>query len=200
MDEPKQALTKGADVLSPILMPRGFRFVFRDTGRGSGGEYAWGEFVRANRRLELHVGQNLGIVLYHIGDQSASHRWYMRELEVLSQCRYSGFTENAAESFRNLAHDLAFAEDFLSGAATVLKRAAAKEALEAGNRDQVLMTGYVGDIKKLEELRTRFHHKQYADVLALAASLRFPDRMTASEQGMVEIARERAGGRGRGNQ
>jgi hypothetical protein len=52
----------------------------------------------------------------------------MRELNVWDQCQYPGFSDNPMNAFADLAHDLTFADDFLDGSTTVLRRAAAKEA------------------------------------------------------------------------
>lgn len=104
----------------------GFRFQFREEGRGAGGNFASGEFVCEDRRLELHFRGSLGLVRYHVGDQSASHESYMRELGVWDQRHYPGFSEDPAAAFHDLAHDLGLAHDFLSGPATVLRTAAAK--------------------------------------------------------------------------
>jgi hypothetical protein len=110
---PKEELLDGAKILDPVLLPHGFRFQFREEGRGFGGNFSRGEFVREDRRLELHFRQSLGLMRYHVGNQSASHEWYMRELGVWDQCRYPGFSEDPAAAFHDLAHDLGLAEDFL---------------------------------------------------------------------------------------
>jgi hypothetical protein len=83
---PKEALLDGAKILDSVLLPKGFRFQFREEGRGAGGNFAWGELVREDRRLELHFRKSLGLVRYHVGDQSAFHESYMRELGLLIHC------------------------------------------------------------------------------------------------------------------
>lgn len=193
MIHPKDALLNGAHILESVLLPNGFQFHFRGEGKGSGGYFAWGEFVREDRRLELHFRRSLGFVRYHEGDQSASHEAYMRELGVWGQCRYPGFSEDLEAPFHGLAHDLGFAEEFLSGSAAALRRAAAKEALDIAKHDEDLMSGYVGDVDRLEQLRTRFREGSYGDVVALADKLHYPERMTEPERRMVEIARIKTG-------
>ena len=141
---PKDALLEGAKILDLVLLPKGFRFQLREKGRGSGGNFAWGEFVREDRRLELHFRQSLGLVRYHVGDQSASHESYMRELGVWDRCRYPGFSEDPAAHFHNLAHDLGLADDFLSGWAAVLRTAAAREASDTAEQDKRAMVGFLG--------------------------------------------------------
>ena len=188
---PKDALLEGAKILDPVLLPNGFRFQFQKEGSGSGGNFVWGAFVREDRRLELHFRHSLGLVHYHVGDQSASHESYMRELGVRNQCHYPGFSEDPMAAFRGLAHDLGFADDFLSGSAAVLRTAAATEAADASEQHKREMAGYVGNTRERQRLREQFRKGNYAQVVALAETLKYPSQMTDSERRMVEIARKR---------
>jgi hypothetical protein len=52
----------------------------------------------------------------------------MRELGVWEKCKYTGISDDPRDAFRDLAHDLRFAEDFFTGTAAVLSRAAEREA------------------------------------------------------------------------
>jgi len=187
----KEALLEGAKVLESVLLPKGFRFQFREDGRGSGGHFAWGEFVRDDRRLELHFRYSLGLVRYHAGNHSACHESYMRALGVWDQCRYPGFSKDPVASFQAVAHDIGFADDFLSGSAQVLRRAAAKEASVAAEQSKREMARYVGDVRQLQQLRERFREGNYGQVIAIAETLKYPNQMTKSECRMVEIARKR---------
>lgn len=191
MVRPKEALLDGAKILDEVLLPKGFRFQFRQEGKGSGGNFAWGEFVRADRRLELHFRYNLGLVRYHIGDQSASHEFYMRELGVRNQCRYPGFGEEPSAAFHDLAHDLSLADDFLSGPAAVLRAAAAAEVAENVEQTRRDMALYVGDVRQRQRLREQFRERNYGQVVALAETLQYPEQMPESERRMVDIARKR---------
>ena len=191
MFSPKEALLDGAKILDAVLLPKGFRFQFREEGKGSGGNFACGEFVREDRRLELHFRQSLGLVRYHVGDQSAFHESYMRELGGWDQCRYPGFSEDPAAAFHDLAHDLGLADDFLSGSAAVLRTAAATEASDNAAQNKRDMAGYVGDVRQRQQLRERFREGSYGQVVALAETLKYPDQMTESERRIVEIARKR---------
>ena len=132
---PSEVLLDGAKILDRVLSPKGFQFQFKGHGPSSGGNFACGEFVRDNRWLEIHFRDSLGLVRYHIGDHSASHESYMRALGVRDQCKYPGFSDDPLDAFRDLAHDLVLAEDFLAGSATVLLGAATEEgaALAAEN-------------------------------------------------------------------
>lgn len=132
---PRDALLNAAKILAPSLLPKGFEFRFREEGRGSGGDFAWRDYVRGDRQLELHFRWSLGLVRYHIGNQSASHGSYMSELGVWEQCKYPGFSEDPMTAFQGLAHDLSLAEDFLGGPAIFLRRAAAKESPNPASKD-----------------------------------------------------------------
>jgi len=189
---PKADLIAGADIIGDVMKPSGFSFEFRDEGRGSGGHFAWGEFVRGERRLELHFRGSLGMVKYHLGKLNATHETFMRELGILGCNQYPGFSENPLDGFRHLAHDLQFASDFLSGSAAVLRAAALKQA-EADQEDSKrLLAGYVGDTRALEQMQSLFRAGQYAQVLSLSNQLHFPERLTATQKQMVKVARERA--------
>jgi hypothetical protein len=188
---PKDSLIKGVQVLQPLLLTKGFQFRFGGAGHGSGGDYAWGEFVRDDRRLELHFRYNLGLVRYHIEDQSASHESYMRELGAWEQCQYPGFSDDPESAFHGLAHDLTLAEEFLSGSASVLRRASAKEAL----READDMARFAGDKDKIDRLKKSFRQGHYDQVLLLARGIQYRDRLMESERRMIEIAQEKMGRR-----
>src|SRR5262249_48522143 len=155
------------------------------------GTYARGEFVRGERRLELHVRFNLGLVRYHIGTNSASHDYYMRELGVQERCHHPGFSEDHKEAFLGLAHDLAFADDFLTGSGDVLRQAAMRESSDNAERNADLLAGYVGDKRKVEQLRNCFHQGKYEDTLAKFNCLKYPERLSEPDRKMVELARKR---------
>jgi hypothetical protein len=189
---PKSALLHGSEILEEVLAPKDFHFQFRGEGKSSGGTYAWGEFVRGDRRLELHVRFNLGLVRYHVGTESASHDYYMRELGVRERCHYPGFSEEPKDAFLGLAHDLAFADDFLTGTGDLLRQAAMRESSDDATRNADLMAGYVGDKRKVEQLRSCFHQGKYEDTLAEFNSLKYPERLSEPDRKMVELARKRA--------
>jgi hypothetical protein len=188
---PKDSLLEGAKVLEAVLAPKDFQFQFRGEGKSSGGNYAWGEFVRGERRLELHVRFNLGLVRYHVGTESASHEYYMRELAVRERCHYPGFSEDPKDAFLGLAHDLAFADDFLTGTGALLREAARKESSDDAARNADLMADNVGDKRTIEHLRSCFREAKYKDVLAEFNGLKYPERLSEPDRKMVELARKR---------
>jgi hypothetical protein len=193
---PKDALLDGVRILEPLLLTNGFQFRFGGAGSGSGGDFAWGEFVRDDRRLELHFRRSLGLVRYHVGQQSSSHESYMRELGIWDQCRYPGFADDPMNAFNELTHDLDYADDFLVGPGTILRRAAAKETVSTADREADAMAGYIGDKRKVNQLRTCLREKRYGEVVRLARNLKYPSLMSEADRKMVEISRKKSGIRG----
>jgi len=56
------------------------------------------------------------MVKYWVGDRHLTHVEYMRSLGVYGKNRYPDFSDDALDSFRELAEDIAaFAQDFTSG-------------------------------------------------------------------------------------
>jgi len=85
-------------------------------GNGSGGPFASGEYVRGDRRLELHFRYSLGMVTYHIGNLALSHEQFMRHTGHRLEAKYPGFSKDPIHAFRDLAEDLSrFGGDFLKG-------------------------------------------------------------------------------------
>jgi len=187
MVSPKDSLFEGAEILEKVLAPKDFHFQFRGEGKSSGGRSAWAEFVRGDRRLEFHVRSNLGLVRYHIGAESASHESYMRELGVRERCRYPRFSEESKEAFSGLAHDLAFADDFLTGAGALLRQAAKRESSDSALRNADVMAASVGDKRKVER---QGNTKMQSLIFN---SLKYPERLSESERKMIELARKRTG-------
>ncbi|MGA2222638.1 MAG: hypothetical protein ABSH21_12850 [Verrucomicrobiia bacterium] len=87
------------------------------SGSSSGGAFAHGEFVRGDRKLELHFRWSLGLVTYHIGAQKLAHEDYMRALLGRSSAsHYPGFSDDALATFEALRQDLVeHCSDFVSG-------------------------------------------------------------------------------------
>jgi hypothetical protein len=125
--EPGDLLNAGVEILEPVLAPHGFLYAPLDSGRGSGGTFASGEFRRDRagdvRRLELHYRRGLGLVVYAINDATLSHVNYMRALGAKAE--YPGFPRDPLDGFRGLAHDLErHGGDFLQGTGDEFSQAA----------------------------------------------------------------------------
>lgn len=190
---PKQSLLAGVAILESALLPHGFAFEFRDEGPGAGGFFAWGEFVRGDRRRELHYRRGLGLVTYHALGKKVIHEAYAKELGLWGNNRYPGFSTGDLGGFVDLAHDLQCAVDFLSGDAHILVEAAEKEAKLDAQKSRELMANWVGDTKCLDEIRSLFQEKRYSEVVALADKIQYPELMSESQKRMVDMARKRIG-------
>lgn len=186
---PDERLKDGAKVLLEVLATHGFTFQVAGSGTGSGGEFARGDFTKPGRRLEIHVRQGLGLVTYHAGAAAVSHEAYMAHLGVMDRCRYPGFSDDPLQAFHDLAHDLGFAADFLSGDASMLIAAAAAENTILDAQRDALSTGQHGE---LERMRENFWAGRYREVVDAYAKLSKPHLLTDAQVKMVELARKRA--------
>jgi len=72
----------------------------------------------------------------------------MRELGTWEGCGYPGFSDDPMDAFRNLAHDITVAEDYLSGTGEVLRIASEKEARKSAAAYSEFMVGPLGIQKK----------------------------------------------------
>lgn len=54
------------------------------------------------------------------------------------------------------------------------------------------MAGWIGDTPCLNDMRSLFQEKRYAEVVALADKIKFPELMNESQRRIVELARKRA--------
>ena len=117
-------------MLDEVMNPHGFFLVEGASGGSSGGDYARGEYVRGDRRLEIHFRGSLGLVTYHLGDLSLAHTSYMRALLGKNGGnQYPGFSDDPLDGFRHLRHDLShFCVDFLSGSGEEFGRYVIKAA------------------------------------------------------------------------
>jgi hypothetical protein len=190
---PRTILEQGTAILDPVLVPRGFRFELRGEDVGSGGAFAWGEYVRGERRLELHFQYSLGMVTYHIDELALGHEPYMAALGAITQAKYPGFSDDPLAAFRDLLHDVAqlAAGDFLDGSGDVFRHAAKIVAEGAPQRQREHMAWATGDVAKRELARQRFHSGDYAAARALLEDLEYPDLVTRTEQEMLRLARAR---------
>lgn len=112
--------------LAEVLGPAGFQFATTADGESSGDSFAIGEFRRADRRLELHFRNELGLVRYHFGEESLSHQDYVRGVRALDRLseepEYPGFSDEPMAAFRHLRHDLdRFGGVFLHGGAKAFR-------------------------------------------------------------------------------
>jgi hypothetical protein len=114
---PIEVLREGCTILDPVMSEHGFSFADGRSGRGSGGHYATGTYVNADRKLEFHYRYSLGLVTYHFRHAHMDHESYMHILLGDKRGnRYPGFSDNPLAAFRDLAYDVQnFATAFLQG-------------------------------------------------------------------------------------
>ena len=129
-----ETLKAGVLILRELMTSHRFSDQLTAAGQGSGGRFASADFLRGNRRLELHFRYSLGLVQYHVGNVSLSHEDYM--WSVLGKrwaSHYPGFSEDPLDGFRDLRRDLEeHGAAFLSGTdADFLKCAADAESLKS---------------------------------------------------------------------
>jgi hypothetical protein len=118
----------GCKILDDVMNTHGFFLIEGASGKSSGGNFASGEYVRGDRRLEIHFRYSLGLVTYHIGDLSLTHESYMRALLGKNGGnQYPGLSTDPLDGFRHLSHDLAhFCGDFLDGSGEEFGRCVVK--------------------------------------------------------------------------
>jgi hypothetical protein len=118
----------GREILDEALKPLGFNFIEGASGQSSGGNFASGEYVKGDRRLEIHLRYSLGLVTYHLGSMSLAHESYMRALLGKNGGnQYPGFSDDPLDGFRHLSYDLShFCGDFLSGSGEDFARCVVK--------------------------------------------------------------------------
>jgi hypothetical protein len=119
-----EILRSGAEILSTFMTSMGFVYIQERAGRGSGGDFASGAYVREDRKLEIHYRHSLGLVTYHIGTSLLRHETLMRALlGPEGGNHYPGFSDDLLDAFRDLLYDLEhFAVDFLSGPGNIFKQ------------------------------------------------------------------------------
>lgn len=193
---PKEELESGVTILAPALTPHGFVFMFQDAGCGSGGNFAWGKYVRHDRSLHLHHRRGLGIIQYHIADLCIDHETYLKSLGVENQSDVLWMPlESGIDRYKGLRSDLErFCSDFLSGPAVEWTSAAIVYKQFLAARGQQRNACAVGDKHKRLKARELFREQRYADVVAILNSLHYPNLLEVSEEKMLQIARERANG------
>jgi hypothetical protein len=102
-----ETLEVGMRILCPLMEAHGFKQSNQESGKGSGGAYASAEWIRGNRKLEIHFRHTLGLVRYHVGEVSLSHEEYMWAVTGERwSTQYPGFSDDPVDGFRHFAADL----------------------------------------------------------------------------------------------
>ncbi|HVZ89292.1 MAG TPA: hypothetical protein VHG72_20160 [Polyangia bacterium] len=123
---PKEVLALGVAELATVLEPAGFIFVDGGEESTSGGPSATGDFLRGDRRLELHVRFSLSLVRYHFDDYVISHEDLVRGVRgterIAGPSEYPGFSDDPMAGFRHFRADLErFGAVFLTGGARAFR-------------------------------------------------------------------------------
>jgi hypothetical protein len=114
---PLETLKAGVQILKGLMSKHRFSDSLIAAGKGSGGTYASAEFLRSDRRLEVHFRCSLGLVTYHVGNVSLSHEDYMWSvIGKRGASHYPGFSKDPLDGFRDLRRDLEeYGAAFLTG-------------------------------------------------------------------------------------
>lgn len=112
---------QGVLILSKVLSNYGFSFILGEIGKGSGGTFFEGSFLKEDetdtcRALYFGFRYRLGWCSYRIGQAGLSHQDYMRCLDVHKKAKYPGFSTEPLDGFYALADDIEnYCSDFLYG-------------------------------------------------------------------------------------
>jgi hypothetical protein len=113
---PECILNQGIQILDPFLNVNGFKFQAFESGKGSGGNFASGKYVKNNKIIELSYRYGLGKVRYCLDELNLYHDDYMKLLGVYGKNHYPGFSETPSQAFTDLLYDLEnFCGDFIIG-------------------------------------------------------------------------------------
>lgn len=130
MTNPQELLEEGRKLLAPILEPHGFVYKAGELGKGSGGHFAKGAFVRSDRKVEFWFRFSLSAG-YEFRGMSCAHEdliWAITGEE--GRNKYPGYGEDPLDGFRDLADDLKnFGEAFITGSDSELKELFVRTAM-----------------------------------------------------------------------
>ncbi|MDP2018510.1 hypothetical protein [Hydrogenophaga sp.] len=116
MSTPQDELVEGVDWLRPLMEANGFEFSLGETGTGSGGTFATGQYRRGDRVLTFSVRYGLGMVEYKVGQSGITHEDFLRYSGAWGRHAYPNFGGTVQASFSALKQDLAnHVQVFLSG-------------------------------------------------------------------------------------
>jgi hypothetical protein len=109
---------------------------------------------------------------------------------------YPGFADDPLDGFRHLRADLErFGDDFLTGDASILIRAASEEARRRPELRRRQMASYTGDDADRRRARELFRAKNYAEVVSVLDALKYPEFMDDFERKILEVARRKTSNR-----
>lgn len=195
---PGQALLCGVEILNPYLQPLGFRFQLWDSGSSSGGDFAYGYFIKSGgffgkkRKIELPFRHSLGLVSYNIGSLKLSHEDYLDILGKKGQNKFPTFSDVDFAPFHALLWDLENLLNDFTEKDAVLFKAKAPEKIKELDREQGIAIlankrMFSSDKKYIALAKIEFRKGNYLEVDRLKRELRYPDQMTAAEKKLFEL-------------
>lgn len=191
---PENYLNDGASILSTYLRPLGFKFEFLGTGNGSGGEYAFGHFIKIGRffsktkRIELHFRGSLGFVTYFNGDLEISHTDYIDLVDKHGQNKYPNFSENPLDAFHCLLWDLQnLLNDFTENNAKVFRQKSSQIKKQQQLLEQARTKDYSGDQNLIKQARIEFRKGNYKEVDKLKHQIKHPELLSDTEKKLFEL-------------
>ncbi|MES2430662.1 MAG: hypothetical protein V4556_06960 [Bacteroidota bacterium] len=199
---PEQQLLDGVKILSAYLEPFGFKFQLKGTGKGSGGHFAYGQFINSgglfskSKNIELHFRGSLGLVTYNVGNLTLSHEDYINLLGKQGQNKYPNFPDAPQDSFTCLLWDFKnLLNDFLENNATLFKQKAPDRITQIKKQQEFLSMSedkkYSGDQRVIDQAKIEFKKGNYSQVDKLKRQLQHPDLLTATEKKMFELNDDR---------
>jgi hypothetical protein len=72
-----EILTEGSEILKPIMNKNGFSFSIDGEGSSSGGKFAYGSWIKNDRKLEYHFRFSLGLVEYSLGAKTIEYEFFL---------------------------------------------------------------------------------------------------------------------------
>ncbi len=188
---PKEQLNIGVEILNPYLNFWEFKFELMGGGKGSGGDFAWGQFQRDERKIELHFRRSLGGVTYKVRDLSLSHVDYFDILDKKGFNRYPDFSEDVVESFNLLLSDIEMylCYDFIFDEGKIFKLKGVSKIKKYEEEQYYQNKRWSGDNNTLKQARSELRLKNYKTVQLLEKKIHYPDLLTDSERKMFQISR-----------
>ena len=189
---PEQHLLDGVKILSTYLEPLGFHFKLTGTGQSSGGHFAFGQFVSADRQIELHFRWSLGLVTYRVGNVVLGHEDYINLLDKHGQNKYPNFSDEPNDAFKCLKFDLEnLLQDFAENNAIQFRQNAPGKVIEIAKyqaiKDNADKKIYSGDQRLIDQAKVEFKNGNYLQVDKLKRQIQHPDLLTIIEKKLFEL-------------
>lgn len=193
---PEQHLLEGAKILLTYLGPLGFKFQLIEVGQSSGGHFAQGQFVCADRALYLHFRWSLGLVSYQVENLTLSHEDYVSLLNKQGLNKYPNFSDDPNDAFHCLKFDLEnLLNDFAENNATIFRQRALSKIKELEElqilKSQENKKIYSGDKKILDQVKVEFKKGNYILVDKLKEQIKHPELLTKTEIKLFELNNSR---------